>query len=596
MKSIKNIFAALAIASLGMIGCSDATDDNFILLPDSDGSGANRGNATLVIGNGTASAQTKVSYEYNNLTIALAWEYGDVISLFDAQGNYKADFKASLESDGLTTATFTCMDNEFQLIDGESYQICYPATTSIPTQFTIESSTQAASNDVNHLDDNITLMTASPFTYSEDSPEEVTIYAQQSIVSLTLINIPQNVTPKSVTYTRDGVNSVVELASHTAGDSSITMFLPALAGGTAGDEISFAISYDQEGTIDAIEDVTTLSTSLQSAMFYSYAINMNEDLDLEISSPSVDSGSNYITLPVNSILTNVGLYDDYTIEVTNGTHKISSITPIAVDMLNGGTSIQLTLSGKVYSDDDIVVSYKYNGEGNIIEDKSGNKLDDVDGFTTECFSATPTNLVNSLAQSMYDFEDGDASCGNSSTTLNLFNPTEELLPLSGVRSLKYTHNTTILDVSAQLMYYIGSKTIASIAPLTNIEVSTDYIARFDIYIEDMGEMDLYIRYKGYTVGTSDGITGDQSFMANLEGLAPNEWHTVDVVTNITTYTVASDGYLSPKVAVGETVAFTEAPEGSFYFDNLRFYKKSELYRPLSEGGVDLGTLGDKGEL
>ncbi|MFR9581463.1 MAG: hypothetical protein SNH01_07575 [Rikenellaceae bacterium] len=598
MKSIRNIISALALASAVMTSCTELSEDNTVY-PNSGDESVESGSATLTLSSGGGSTMTKVAYNYDGTMISLAWEYGDTISLFDSEGEYLADFKTSLSYAGLTTAQFTCLDDEFQLVDGEKYQVYYPAMTEIPSVYTIEESTQLTSGDASHLKDGVVLKTSEPFTYSEEETQIVELACQQSVISLTLINIPSEITPKSVSFTHSAVSdsaAVVNLESHNNGDSSVTMFIPVVSGGAIGDEVKFVVTYTENGVTDTIEETTTLSQILEAAKMYSYAMNMDEDLSLEIETPTVNSASDYIILPLNSIVDSVGEVSDYSVTVVNGSNTISSVACTNVEMLSGGTSLKLSLSGKVYSDDDVTIGYNY-GSGSQLKSKNGSAVSD---FSTTV-SPSPVNLVVSTAQSMYDFELDDTelakSCSNNS--LAVFAPSDDQAS-SGSRSLKYSKVEDEQTTAAALLYYLGSKTISSIMPLVSVEPATDYVARLDIFIEDMGDIDLYIRYKGYSVGTTTVVAGDESFKADLSGLNTNEWSKdVDVAFNITNanYTTTSDGYLSLKIYVGDTSAFTVAPEGSFYVDNVRFYKKSDLFRPLTEtdGGVNLGGMTDKGE-
>lgn len=592
MRNIIRFFQLSAIV-LASVGCSDQFEESVV------GNSADLSDrATLSL---TGAVQSKVVYAYESgVGLKSSWEGDESISIFSEDGTtHLIDFVCS-ETSADGTATFIAESNLFAFEQGVEYKIVYPATDTYVANPTLSEFTQSASGDTTHLDG--ALVMEADYTYDANTELQITLESNQCVVRATISNLDDWV-PSSVTYAIGSQSVKVNLTTYTSGNAVV--YIPSDPQ-DSGSTPTFTVTYDSGSTKSDFE-LGTLSKDHEAGVVYSLTLNMgNVPTSATAGDATATSATDEIIIPLGVEMTAVST-EGFTLSVVNDDFsgaQYMAIKSAAAD----GENLVLTLTSPIYSDDTVKISY------------SGESVSANDGytklvkFTDKVVSLTePTNLINTTARTMHDFEDGGGSNkNNNGTTCEVFKISSDKA-YTGNNSLYYSKsNVTEYNVSGALVYYIGNQSVSvENTPLKGIAPDS-YVARINIYMVsgNSSGQTIQVRFKGYTADSTTALDGEKT--AAVPDLTTyEEWLERDITVDLSTYTAneTMDGYLAMRV----TNSSGSVPDISFYTDNIRFFKKSDLYRseagssvipdepddpvePDDEDGFTIGGIGNEGNL
>lgn len=576
-----------------MVGCSESFDESTIV------DGANDGYATLTLSGGV---QTKVAYAYEAGTaITASWESGDQISLFDSTQGHVAEFEYTSTDDSgnaIFTSVVAC-----DPIEGDNYEIIYPARETYPDDFTLGSGLtleQSASGDTSHLDDAI-VFASGEFIYGTSGL--VTLNAQQCVIVASVVNIG-NVTPTSVTYTAGNTVVTLELLSYSGGD--VKFFIPADPQ-TRGVATTFVIAYDgtpnnmtttEAGNIKTF----TVTTSQDQAIGGVYNLTLDVDnpfTNYDAGTPSATSGEDTIILPLGLEISSVGDLSDYSISVANDSY--GGEQAIAIKTIEAsGSDLILTLSSPIYNDDVVLISY--NGTSTkMSDDKTA-----LNTFSAKQLTPEGTNIIGSDYLDMYSFEDAGSNNWGSNEKAFYIYATDEASTGSNVLYYSYDNSVANSTLASSIVsqYYVGSK--VSYTTIYKAQKQA-YVARFDCKIlECDGSLDGAISLRSRATLNGTTTFNYVETVVDFSGVeVGGDWGTIDVEYSFAEQAWGDDddynayiAFLTTSVASlksGSSSVYVTSTDAEFYIDNVRVYEKSALQRTeriaTVSGGIGVDDMG-----
>ncbi len=575
MKRIDKFFGLIALATFAVVGCAESeVDSNLGIVPGSDAV-EQSDRATLTLRSGGDIPTSKVAYEKDGLDITLAWQVGDMVTLFDDAGAYQADFLLSPTYAGSAEGVFNSTEN-YKMTTGD-YQIWYPKMTQPAENYVVPESDQSVGGDVSHLKSCMALM--GELTYS-GSDVSVTLQAQQCVIALTLLNVDAENPVTRVTYECDGETSVVNLSSHDSSSLTTTIYIPANPK-DAGKAATITVYYGSGS--DYEKDTTTLTQDQEKSQIYYYAVNMDPDGDFGIvgDGAAAESGSLYIEIPVTGIVANIDNVSGFTVTVKNGETVLTGLGVQGVEKGLGGAVLKLELTEPIYADD--VVKVEYDDATESVKSKDGKPLG---SFTLEGISPTLNNLIYEDYQDVYGFE---VSTNTTQTNHKAFSLSSDDCT-DGVYSLHYSYQNSLVSstmtTAKELAYYMG-KTTAYNLTLTGGE---EYIAVFDVLLtQEKNSEVLNIRVK-----TSNQALHPIDFSSAEVGKWSQIVTTIDASNSYSTQYTDGTSF-ETFLAFIYTNSTLVAYDDDYYIDNMRVYRKDSYLRPAQSGDIGLGELVGSGE-
>ncbi len=429
-----------------------------------------------------------------------------------------------------------------------------------------EALTQSASGDSSHLKYGVTMSTV--FTYGNVA---ITLVSEQCVEAVTLSSFA-GMTPTAVKVACGENSTTVELGYTPLSEAVVLIPIDPI---TSGSEVTFTVTYKDENGVETTMDKTATPTKDHIAgCVYTSNFVMIVSSAIDITESNATSASNTITLPFGAAISETGEVSDYRVSVSNNNYdgdQNITVTKISAS----GTNLILTLSDTIYSDDNVTVSYS--GDSATCND-GGTAVNNFLGLSVT-ISVSDLDLVNSSASNLYTF---DRSDNNTYSNHKAFILATEGDNNNNVMYYSYDNsyaNSTQGTSGATAACYIGINEDPQPIPFT----VGDYIVRFDCMMLEATSSLTRAFYARIKTPSSQIIEPIDFGTYTL-----NEWYSIDVEMPLTTTLGYTDGEEASSHISFRTVATsTETNDSSkyvtpvdaeFYIDNVKVYKKSDIFR------------------
>ncbi len=347
---------------------------------------------------------------------------------------------------------------------------------------------------------------------------------------------------ESITYSVDELYGEPEDLKFSMNGGTVT------DNGWAGVEVTYLSVGEYEAGSFTIKRTTSYPNAPASSTTMTIPVMVNvvtPSGDLEVSDSSIeitDENTISITLPIN-IASYSGAQNYFSITATDkdGAPIYTSVSSVAVKSANKSTLL-LTLSEPLYTDDNVYLSYT-GGSAGVVTDDYGRSLQN---FSQSISYAT----VLSDPDGFFSFESGESAW--SETSGNNFWSISSTMSNGGSRSLHLN-----VPEAGNLASNPSTYSPDATAPMASFVAGVDYTLSFDLYV---------VNETGYSLKTLTlgGVTNNVT-TANLASYtaAKGVWYRMEFTLTASTTTTE---------AVQFTINAHNTAIGECYIDNLTIEK------------------------